>query len=234
MIEQRRISRWGIGREAKLKLYGAYVFANCYLQDLSNKGAQVALKIKLPQGVFFKFHLGLSDDITLDVEAFVIWHKSITDNNIYGVYFSKISDTDKAKIFNFLRRDFPAQVDQRWWQGIKGKESVNMERAEDKRVFARFAAKLPVRFIDAYSNQEGYATASDVSAKGIGFISKTGLNKYTPVELWLDIPDNSTPLYSRGAVAWSQPLDNDEYRYGIHLEKADLMGLARVLRVKKP
>lgn len=234
MPEQRRLGRWEVNRRAELKLYGAYVFVNCHLRDLNFKGAQVALKIKLPQGAPFKLHLELADDIVLDLEIYIIWHKTIDDINIYGVYFNRISDADKEKIYNFVRRDFSAQVDQKWWQDINRGERVNMEKPTDKRVFARFAVNFPVRFLDAYSLQEGHATASDVSAKGVGFTSKVRLNTYTPMELWLDLPDECGPLYSRGAIAWRQEVDKDEYRYGVHFEKADLMGLARVLRVKKP
>ena len=50
--------------------------------------------------------------------------------------------------------------------------------------------------------------------------------------LFLDIPDDAEPLYSRGEVAWSDVGAADGYHMGITLEKADFMGLARILRVK--
>jgi hypothetical protein len=52
--------------------------------------------------------------------------------------------------------------------------------------------------------------------------------------MWLDIPDQHEPLYTRGEVAWSQTLpDTGQQRLGIRLEKAELMGLARVLWMKQ-
>jgi hypothetical protein len=173
--------------------------------------------------------------MVLDVEAWVAWHKAIEAGNIYGIYFTKINDADKEKIFQFLLRDFPEQVGQKWWKNTReGGAIMQVEKPADRRVFSRFPVQLPVRFLDPDSNQEGYATTCDVSAKGLGLVSKIKLNAHKALELWLDIPDNSVPLYARAEVVWSQATGNHEYRCGINLEKADLMGLARVLRVKKP
>jgi len=80
-------------------------------------------------------------------------------------------------------------------------------------------------------NKEGEAQVQDISAKGIGLITKEELSPHTPLELWLEIPDKGEPLYSRGEVAWTKKLEPDKYRVGVNLEKADLMGLSRVLRV---
>lgn len=235
MIEQRQVGRWEIGRQVKVKLAGAYAFAPSYIKDLNFKGVQIALKIKLPEAEPFKFSLNLSGDIILEVEATAAWHKVIEDYNVYGLYFNKISDADKEKIFQFLLRDFPEQVGKKWWQkDEEGGELMQTDKAADRRVFARFPVQFPARFLDSDSNQEGNATTCDISAKGLGLVSQIKLNAYKALELWLDIPDNAAPLYARGEVIWCQPWGSHEYRCGVNLEKADLMGLARALRVKKP
>ncbi len=107
------------------------------------------------------------------------------------------------------------------------------ERTEfnDHRIFARFAARFPLRFLDSNTSREGDAMVRDVSAKGLGLVASEALAPLTPLEMWLDIPDKGEPLYVRGEVAWSKKLDADQYRIGVNLERADLMGLSRVLRV---
>jgi hypothetical protein len=101
---------------------------------------------------------------------------------------------------------------------------------KDRRVFERFKTRLPVRFIDLKRNREGAAYTYDVSAKGLGLVSQVEVNPYTPMELWLDMPDKGEPLYTRGEVVWSTPITTNSWRVGINLERADLMGMSRALR----
>lgn len=103
---------------------------------------------------------------------------------------------------------------------------------EDRRIFARFKAAMPVKFLDTRGNSEGTAQAADISAKGIGLVVHAELKPATPLELWLEIPDKAEPLYARGEVVWSRKLEPAKYRVGVNLEKADLMGLSRVLRAQ--
>ena len=109
---------------------------------------------------------------------------------------------------------------------------MQIAESEDKRIFARFPVKLSMRFLDLLSNREVQAQAMDVSAKGIGFMSPTELKPLTPLELWLKVPDKGDPLYTRGEVVWSEMIGHDQYRTGVNLERADLMGISRVLRAR--
>lgn len=106
--------------------------------------------------------------------------------------------------------------------------------ANDQRVFARFAARVPVRFLNLDAHSEGGAETLDVSAKGLGLVTTERLQPHTSLEMWLHIPDQGQPLYTRGEVVWSQMIEPDRYRTGISLNKADLMGLSRVLRILGP
>jgi hypothetical protein len=102
--------------------------------------------------------------------------------------------------------------------------------SEDKRVFGRFPVNLSMRFIDLLTDREGQAQAKDLSAKGVGFMAKEPLKPFTPMEMWLDVPDRGGPLYTRGEVVWSERVGPNLYKTGINLEKADLMGMSRILR----
>jgi len=233
-VERRRFTRWEIGRQAKIKLAGAEFCVNCNINNLNLKGAQIALAMKLPKDTFLRFELHLSEDLILNVEAWVAWQKSIEGHNVYGVYFTKIHDSDKERIYQFLRRDFGRQIDQRWWQDTKERgQAMAGAGFEDRRVFERFPTGLAVRYVNTSANREGAAQTQNISAKGVGLVTKEALPVRDSLELWLEIPDTGEPLYTRGEVVWTKPVAMNEYQVGINLEKADLMGLSRVLRMRQ-
>ena len=104
---------------------------------------------------------------------------------------------------------------------------------EDRRVFERISAVLPVRYLDTQGSNEGRASTVDISANGVGMVVEQPLAAHTPLELWLAMPDRGEPVYSRGEVAWSVPAAGGRCRVGVKLEKAELMGFSRVLRAKR-
>lgn len=229
--ERRSVIRWQVGKEVKLKLEGAQAFTACQLKDINFRGIQVALTLKLPKDTFLKLALVVTEGFVLNIEAWIVWQRVIGGFNVYGLYFSKIRDLDKEKIYQFIRRDFPEQVQRQWWQGIRrGGENMQDAKFEDRRIFARFSAKFPLRFLDLKSGREACVQTYNISAKGIGILTKERLEAHTPLELWLEVPDKGEPLYIRGEVTWSKAEGLGEYRAGVSLEKAELMGLSRVLR----
>lgn len=226
MHDHRQIKRWQISWQAKLKLKGAESFTNCKINDINLKGLKLCLAQRLHTDTFLKFNLALSKECILEnVEVWIVWHKCTEGINSYGLYFSRISDQCKEKIYRFIRQYYPEQLDGQWWQKEKGGEQM-----EDHRIFERFNADMPLRFLELDGNREGTARTKDISAKGMGIICKEQLKSRTPLEVWLEIPDKGEPLYARGEVVWARQQGLDEYRMGIHLEKANLMGLSRVMR----
>jgi hypothetical protein len=141
-----------------------------------------------------------------------------------------------------MRRNFPEHMHQQWWRGTEKNETPEPigrfgvryceggEAMEDRRIFDRFSASFPVKFLNPHSGKEGQAHARDISAKGVGLRLNERLTPATPLELWLEVPDKGEPLYTRGEIVWSRAVRPDEYQAGISLEKADLMGLSRVMR----
>lgn len=225
---RRRSVRWQLDCEAGLEFKGNASGVNCVLHDISYNGARISLDEKLARDTILEIKICLSAGIELCVEAWVIWHKYIEDVNVYGLYFTKIKDSDKEKISKFIRRDFTPQLATKWWRDSTEKEGG--EHMDDRRIFERFQTSFPVRFIDLKENREGAAQTQDISAKGIGFMVKDELKLRTPLELWLQVPDKGEPLYTRGYVAWSRMVTPNEFRIGVNLERADLMGMSRVLR----
>lgn len=105
---------------------------------------------------------------------------------------------------------------------------------DDRRIFARIDAKFPLRFLASLGENEKEAQTTDISANGVGFVTDEQILPNTSLELWLDIPDHNPSFYTRGEVVWSEGLsDTGQHRIGVRLEKAELMGLARAMWVKK-
>lgn len=233
MRDRRHSIRWQINIEAKARLEGAFADISCIVHDLNFYGARISLAQKLPQDIPLKISISLSEEFVLEIEIWVVWHKRLMDKNVYGVYFSKIKDSDKLTIYKFMRDNFP-KILNKGEQRIPG-ETRDLERGEekmqDRRVFERISVNLPVKLIDLDNNKELEASACDVSAKGLGILTNEYLHIADRLELWLNMPDEREPFYTRGWVVWSKLQDTGQYRQGISLEKADFMGVSRVFRV---
>jgi len=106
----------------------------------------------------------------------------------------------------------------------------NGKLKDDRRVFERIPISLPLTLLDLETVKELEANTCDVSAKGLGIISKKYLKPLDRLELWLKMPDEKEPFYTRGEVVWARLQESGEYRTGISLEKAEFMGMSRVFR----
>ncbi len=105
---------------------------------------------------------------------------------------------------------------------------------EDRRVFTRIEARLPLRFRDLSQGKEGSAETINISANGLGLVTNGNLTIQTYIEMWVYIPDQHEPFHTRGEVIWSTDLAGTNYkRVGVRLEKEELMGLARALWINK-
>jgi len=100
----------------------------------------------------------------------------------------------------------------------------------DRRIFARIPIGLSIRFLGSNMDSECRGQTIDVSANGVSFTSEESFSPQTALEMWLDLPENQGPFYTRGKVVWSSnSSDASRRRIGVHLEKAELMGLAPIL-----
>ena len=196
---------------------------------------RVVLKNKLAQDAFIKLTIVLSDECFFNAEAWVVWRRTIENKQIYGIYFNKLSEQAREIIFKFLRELFSGEVTKElrkdFSHGNSHGEMEGGEKMDDRRIFQRFSIKFPVRFLNLSTGQEGEAETIDVSAKGLGLSSSVNISPNSLLEMWLKIPDKGEPLYTRGEVSWTAPARGNDYHAGINLERADLMGISRILRV---
>lgn len=225
---KRRFTRWQINAPARIKTSESETFNVCNISDIGLKGARLSLKEKLAKDVLLGLTICLSEDCSLRAEAWVVWHKCVEGCNHYGLYFKQINDYSKNEIYRFVRGS-PENIIRQ----LHIKEEEGALKMEDRRIFERFATRLPLRFLNINSGKECIAETRDISVKGIGTVCPEEFAAGTPLELWVDVPGGGGPLYSRGQVAWSRPDGSGQYMTGINLDHADLMGVARVLRAVK-
>ncbi|MDD5156012.1 MAG: PilZ domain-containing protein [Candidatus Omnitrophica bacterium] len=229
MQEHRGSHRWQINWQAKVRVGDKEHLTDCHINDINLKGLRFTLTEQLAPDTFINLSLILTGDFVLNVEAWVAWHKTTEGLNTYGLYFNKIREADKERIGQFIQKNFPEEINRQWQS--EAKQEKGGERMQDKRIFERFPARFPLRFLDLKENKESDAEVFDVSAKGLGMVTREQLRPNSTLEMWLKIPDNGDPLYARGQVVWSRPQGLNAYRTGINLERANMMGLSRALRV---
>ncbi len=229
MQERRRFARWQVNRQAKFRLAQAVQEAFCQLKDINYKGAQIILNTKLPKNAAFRLNLRLSDDCFISAEVWIAWHKVFNGVNHYGVYFDKILDADKDKIYSFLNKYCYNETQGKWWpdetENEKGGNQMN-----DHRIFERFPVNIAARYLETDTGKEGSAKIQDVSAKGLGLAVSEELRLNTALEIWLEMKNRGEALYTRGKVVWERLEGMSNYRLGVELEKADLMGISQVFR----
>ena len=245
MSEHRRFPRWQINQQAKLKLEQAVEDVFCQVKDINYKGIGVVLGAKLPQDAAFRLNLRLSGDCTFDAEVWVAWVKVINGVNHYGLYFSRLRDADKEKIYRFVHAHLSKElVNNCWTEGASSVENESSkgksgskdggdlvsEGIDDHRIFERFPVNLSARYLNLDTGKEGLANTQDISAKGLGLATSEELRLHTALEIWLEMKDKGEPLYTRGEVVWVKMVDANNYKLGVELEKADLMGISQVFK----
>jgi len=252
--DRRKTARKALNRHGNITVSGGKEQSfDCCVNDISIRGIRVQAKRKLPRDKVLKFKLKtfLNKELESDIiETWIIWQKIISDISVYGIHFTKIKEADRSAIENFICHDFSHQggepernvflpqsgtakkEDELFtWGELKGGGGMQEAEFEDKRIFERLPVRLSVKFLDVGSNKEGLGVTHDVSAKGVGITTEQDLSPRTPVEMWLRVPDKSDFLYTRGEVIWSRMMPDQRFRVGVNLEKADLMGISRILRI---
>jgi len=234
MQEYRRYVRNQVQQQGRLKLDQPSGQPSCewpcQVKDISYKGARIALNAKLPENTALRINLRLYEDCAIDAEVWVAWHKVFNGVNHYGVYFDKIRDVDKDKIYGFLNKYCYNEMKGKWWPDGTGAEKGGVDM-NDHRIFERFPVDIAARYLNPDTGKEGLAKIQDVSAKGLGLAASEELRLNAALEIWLEVKNMGESLYTRGKVVWKKPEEGiNNYRLGVELEKADLMGISRVLR----
>jgi hypothetical protein len=102
------------------------------------------------------------------------------------------------------------RIDAAFLLHIKKSRMMQKLKPKDRRIFERFPLKCSLSYLDPDSNRHGLAEVCDFSAAGVGLLANEALPHHISLELWLHIPDNSEPLYTKGKVIWTKKVDSNK------------------------
>lgn len=117
MDERRSMPRWQINSEAELKIENAFRVIPCVVEDIGPGGICISLKKNLFDDVFANFKLALSGDFEFSAGCHVAWRDQTSEKNIYGLSFSRIEDSVRGSIGQFIQEKFPDVLVKQWWKG---------------------------------------------------------------------------------------------------------------------
>lgn len=121
MEERRRNGRWQINQEARVSLLGETPLSlDCVINDITFRGVKVSLNQKLPETAALNINIDLPGGTSLNaLEAETVWYQEMRGRHTYGFRFRRIMDADKGKIYAFVYKNFPQEITQCWWRGMK-------------------------------------------------------------------------------------------------------------------
>lgn len=101
---------------------------------------------------------------------------------------------------------------------------------QERRAFPRFPVRILLRYLNLNEDGDAHAQTQNVSAKGICLVTNESLTAQTPLDIWLQMPDNGEQIYIRGKVIWSNMVEPNKYRVGINLENTELNPIILALK----
>ena len=117
MDEKRRFVRWQLGKQVSIKLQGSGSLIFCFAEDISLKGIRIRSPHPFMSDASLRMTIGLGYELFLNnIEAAVAWGKRVGEENLYGLYFTKIKDSDKEALSQFIRRNGLEKLNQDYYK----------------------------------------------------------------------------------------------------------------------
>jgi hypothetical protein len=114
MKENRRFVRWVINKKADLRVSCESKTLACAVSDISYKGMKLHSCEELVKDTPVNLNLSIGEELNINVEAQVVWNKMLEGANACGLYFTRIKDADKEGIYEYVRKNFPEQMKNRF------------------------------------------------------------------------------------------------------------------------
>ena len=118
MQERRHSGRWEINSRANVKICNQTQLFNCTIDDINFKG----LRLRFPQSINMnnaaEMHIALGDELFLNIEAAVAWNKADDTDTVYGLFFTRIKDSDKESIYKFIQKNFAEKIKQQVYRDL--------------------------------------------------------------------------------------------------------------------
>ncbi|MBF0504931.1 MAG: PilZ domain-containing protein [Candidatus Omnitrophica bacterium] len=116
MDERRQLPRWQVKKEAKVWLPQRQGFSHCVIEDINLKGMCASFDRQLPQEQPLNMSLSLDDNFDfMKVEVNLPWVKEEQGRYVYGMFFNKISEQDKDRVYQYISDNCSGQFKEKWW-----------------------------------------------------------------------------------------------------------------------
>lgn len=116
MDERRQLPRWHVKKEARVWLPQKQEFSHCIIEDINMKGMCASFNNRLPQEEPLSMSLALEDNFDfMKIEVFLPWVKEEEGKYIYGMFFNKIVESDKDRVYQFINSHCSEQFKDKWW-----------------------------------------------------------------------------------------------------------------------
>jgi len=118
MQESRRFIRWRLCKQVSIRLQDSSNLVVCNADDISLKGIKLRSNHPLMGKASLKMTIALGQEVFLNnIEVSVAWAKKEGNENIYGLYFTRIKDADKEAISQFVLRNSLEKLNQDYCRG---------------------------------------------------------------------------------------------------------------------
>jgi hypothetical protein len=118
MEERRQCGRWQVNNLASVKLEGRDTPLVCKIEELGFKGLRIKSPQELKKDSILALSIALDNEVSLNIEAAVVWSNTQGTDNICGLCFTKIKDKDRGHIYRYVHRNCREQLKQQMWQGV--------------------------------------------------------------------------------------------------------------------
>jgi len=106
LVEKRLLPRWKIASPAKIKWQDSLDYVACEVRDLNMRGFSLSITEKIPE-TNTRVELYFNEKYFFDIEISAAWHKEVEAKQIYGIKFLRIRDSDREKIYQMMKENFP-------------------------------------------------------------------------------------------------------------------------------
>ena len=116
MEEQRELPRWQINKKERVWMPQTQGFVRCIIEDMHLKGMRVSFNKPLPrqESVGMSFAIGDGFDF-IKIEAKIPWSKEDQGRYVYGLLFSKVDDSNKDRLSQYMITNADDQFKNKWW-----------------------------------------------------------------------------------------------------------------------
>jgi len=118
MQERRYSGRWQIDSQASVKIPGHAHPFYCTIDDINFKGLRIRFSQYIDMDNVLTLGIALGSELSLNIETAVAWNKAVGPDNVYGLVFTKIKDSDKENIYKFIQRNIAEKIRQQVYRDI--------------------------------------------------------------------------------------------------------------------